>query len=1107
MEDRLPDEDVLVIPDSWLRSLHPRRGGAPVPAVTPNRRAGRVVAELIEKTGGAVETLFAGRYGDRGLAEAARRHLEGKPDPAGAAAIAAVTLLGTGGTEKVYGPFLDAWVVEHGLPFAVCALVEACRTVAMRRAAADGPWRGTWIGVERCTDRTISQAVGTEPLRRARTLLAQADEPTYEETVERLAAHRDTPAARWVVSYLVPTRLDWVNECCADPPEHAWGGDSRWLLFHSLGTADQLAALDDLFKTFCWGDCSRALLATLADGLGADALDLLVHNLDHSYPDSDERRLIFETIAVLPSDQAFGTLLERSADRYARAGLRTAVKSFPVRALRLLAAAQTADAKALLGEHVTLNPELVRSVLPELPAEVRAVVEPLTATSERVPDAPPEAVPAALTERPWENPIRPVVTGLRSPVTEVVWAEGEREEWLRSPHRVDAPEDPDWEAYAAGHQSSRRRIGLVQALVYGPVELVRPLLVEFDPHLDAYRSHVWLSLLAARFELDALPSMLRMARRDPLRLGGTLVPFRTAEVALLMGDWLAQGKKAPDAARAWLDRHGTAAVPLLVPAVLGKTAGPRRSAEHTLRHIAARHGLDDVVEAARAAHGDEAAGALESVLRAHPAQTGTAGPPKIGDWVQPATLPQVLLRGREHALPAEAVRILVEVLALPVPYRMEEIRQACDPDSLAEFGWALFAAWRDHGAPSADGWAFRQLGRTGDDETVRRLTPIIRAWPGEGGHKHAVTGLDVLTEIGTDVALMHLNGIADKVRFKGLREEARRKVGQVADALGLTAEQLADRLVPALGLDDGGRLTLDYGPRRFVVGFDEQLKPVIADEDGRPRKALPKPGAKDDPELAPAACKRFAALKKDVRTIASGQLQRMERAMTFGRTWPADEFRRYIVEHPLVWHIARRLVWLGEDGGTTTQFRIAEDRTLADVEDDAFVLPETAKVRVAHPVDLGEDAVKAWLEVFSDYALTQPFPQLTRTVHALTDEERASGRLERFEGLKVPYGDVLALVRRGWERGTPLDAGVERWISRRVADDVHVVIDLDPGFAVGALDATGDHQTLEYVWIAPEPDDYWPSRGTPLTFGLLPAAVASEVLADLTMLAEAAVAP
>jgi hypothetical protein len=59
---------------------------------------------------------------------------------------------------------------------------------------------------------------------------------------------------------------------------------------------------------------------------------------------------------------------------------------------------------------------------------------------------------------------------------------------------------------------------------------------------------------------------------------------------------------------------------------------------------------------------------------------------------------------------------------------------------------------------------------------------------------------------------------------------------------GLTAEQLADRLVLDFGLDAQGRLTLDYGPSRFVVGFDEQLKPCMVDDDAMRREDLPEPG-------------------------------------------------------------------------------------------------------------------------------------------------------------------------------------------------------------------------------------------------------------------------
>ena len=90
----------------------------------------------------------------------------------------------------------------------------------------------------------------------------------------------------------------------------------------------------------------------------------------------------------------------------------------------------------------------------------------------------------------------------------------------------------------------------------------------------------------------------------------------------------------------------------------------------------------------------------------------------------------------------------------------------------------------------------------------------------------------MLAAIGTDVALMHLDGIARKVKFKGLRERRRRRSTRWPRARA-RPEQLADRLVPDFGLDADGSLGLDYGPRRFTVGFDEPLKPYVVDEDGK----------------------------------------------------------------------------------------------------------------------------------------------------------------------------------------------------------------------------------------------------------------------------------
>ncbi|WP_344906753.1 DUF4132 domain-containing protein [Actinomadura meridiana] len=1103
MQDHIPDEDVPTIPEAWRRTLHARRGGAPGPAITVDARAPETVRALVAETGGAVESLLEDTYGDRELAAAARRYLDGGDDPVGAGAVAAATAHGLrhqpqGGPargEEAHRAFVDAWVTERGIAFAACALVELGRTET--KAGAGGSWGGTSVGAFHHGDEKLEH-IEPETARRVRGLLAAADEPEYAEAVERLARHRSGPGTKWFVSYLVPTRDDWVDECCAGTPCPRMGrSEARWMWLSALGKASQLRRLA---VYLFWGDATRAQLATIVDGVGPGALGFLLEQADGGHVESTDRRRIFEAVAVLPTDEAFQALVDRLDRRHVRPALDAAAGCFPVRALRLLArAGKRTD--GVLRDHVRAHPELVAAALPGLPDDVRAVVEPLAATSARVPVAGPESLPGVLVDPPWARPSRPAVPGLREPAPRIVWRDGEREKWLAADPGVRTPDRDDWDVLVQAHLFGRSLIGGEELVLHGPEDLVRPLLRDFEGYAER-DAHTWVRVLVARYELDALPAAIRMAKPYPETCVGPLLPFLDAGLARLMAGWLVRGGAYVGPARRWLRHHGLDAVPLLVPAALGQSAKRCREAETALRYLNDAHALGAIADAARDAHGEDAGHAIEELLAAEPAETGLDAPARIGDWADPAVLPQVLLRGHERALPPDATRRLLELFALPSPYVMDEPAKTCDPDSVAEFGWAVFQRWLDAGHPPKDVWALTQLARTGDDETAGLLAAVIRTLPGKGGHKLAVRGLDVLAEIGSDAALTHLNGIARKVAFKGLRAEAEHRIEEVAERLGLSPDQLADRLVPTFGLDADGAMTLDYGPRRFLVRFDEQLRPFVTDEDGKRRKTLPKPGVKDDPELAPAAHQAFTALKKEVRGVASDQLLRLEQAMAERRCWTPVEFGEFIVGHPLVRHIARRLVWIALDGGDATAFRVAEDGTFADAADDAFALPSSADVLIAHPLHLG-DALKDWAEVFADYEILQPFPQLGRSVHALTEAEKDGGRLERFEGVTVPFGKVLGLVRLGWERGEPQDAGGERWISRRVGDDRYVVIDLYPGITVGNVGGSGDHQTLSHVWFATRPDDYRVRVGTPLRFGELDAVTASEILSDLIGLAEA----
>ncbi|MFJ1758630.1 DUF4132 domain-containing protein [Kitasatospora sp. NPDC088134] len=375
--------------------------------------------------------------------------------------------------------------------------------------------------------------------------------------------------------------------------------------------------------------------------------------------------------------------------------------------------------------------------------------------------------------------------------------------------------------------------------------------------------------------------------------------------------------------------------------------------------------------------------ALPAVLAAPPARM-----PHLPDWADPSGLPPLLLPDGS-ALPEQAVRRVLAMAALTRPGAphpgLAQVAAAVRPSTRAAFCWALFQDWRLAGMPAKEGWVLPLLGEWGDDTVARGLAPVLREWPGQGAHRRAVEGLDVLAAIGTDTALRQLHALARRVKFKGLRTRAQEKVTEVAEAMGLTPDQLADRLVPDLDLSPDGTIVFDYGTRTFTVGFDEQLHPYVVDDaDGRRRKNLPVPGAQDDPELASAARKRFTALKKDARALATEQLARLEAAMVSQRSWTAREFTDLLLSHPLLGHPARRLVWTA-DG---TAFRITEDRTPIDVHDAPFPLRPGGEIRLAHPALLGVD-LSTWTARFIAHGLTQPFPQLSYPVRTLTTDETA----------------------------------------------------------------------------------------------------------------------
>jgi predicted DNA-binding WGR domain protein len=909
-----------------------------------------------------------------------------------------------------------------------------------------------------------------------------------------------------------------------------------------LAQAQQLVRADALRDHV---DHVRRLAVNLIRSHGEAAIPLLgeLYTTQHSSP---TRSLLADLLAACNHSAAFTELLAHIEHKEARGGIDEFAKAWPFAAMRAaairIASSRDKSLEAWLGRMLAAHPQWLPALHQGLEGAALDALRRLQDRLVNISDAPLESLPAVLRDPPWLKPqpklARPSLPDRSLPEPCMRWPTGLREQWLKDiPSHAAA--DPD------SNKQKGRLAQVLESLSIPPAlrpGLVSGAITDLGPHLEEierfrasrpsyYRSRaiyhlgslapkhrllLWNSLpgfdsyswdgsatagsLLAHHELDALPGLLTyLISRLDAALQAAL-PLAAAAVASYAALGLA-GKRSRPHAAAWLRAHTELATTALLAQVGAAGAGKKQIelAERGLRWMAVH------AERARMQIGAGHFGAAgEDLLTAVIAIDPLALLPQKPRPLPTFFLPGGYARPRLHdgnGLPLQvlpALGTMLQVSLLDEPYAgLDEVKQACSADSLDAFAWDLFQSWYQSGAPSKDNWAFTAVGLLGGDQCVRLLTPLIREWPGEAQHARAVSGLDILAAIGSDLALMNLNAIANKAKFKGLQQRATDRIEAIAEARGLSPEELADRLVPDLDLDEHGTLLLDFGPRQFTVGFDEQLRPFALDASGARLKDLPKPGKSDTAELAQAASERWKLLKKDAKSIASTQLQRLEQAMCSGRSFPADVFLQFFVQHPLQRHLARRLLWgvRGTDGAVSA-FRVAEDSSFADRNDDVFELPADAVICLPHLLELSAEDQAGFGQVFSDYEILQPFPQLGREVLLMSEGELAQSSCERFKGKRIATGSAYGLQHRGWRHGDAQDAGWVGWFTKQLPGGLEAQIELDPGTVVGDIQYE-PKQTLGALTL--RRSGSWDAAGL-RPFSSLSAVARSELLRDLDRL-------
>jgi hypothetical protein len=407
------------------------------------------------------------------------------------------------------------------------------------------------------------------------------------------------------------------------------------------------------------------------------------------------------------------------------------------------------------------------------------------------------------------------------------------------------------------------------------------------------------------------------------------------------------------------------------------------------------------------------------------AQQGKGTKTSSVDWVDILALPNLQLAGMR--LNSEQIKHVLIALRGNNKAFIEQLKQHFSRQELDDFVWNVYENWEEAGAPPKDIWALNALGHLGGDAVVLKLSPLIKKWPGESKAKRAQVGISILQQIGSDTALMQINNIAQKIRFNGLKKFAWEAMDAIAKSRGFSQTELEDRIIPDGGLDEDGSRVFDFGSRKFTFVLSSDMKAMIREESGKLRDNLPKAIKTDDAALAAQAEADWKLIKKQIREVAKSQAERLENAMISQRRWALQDFKLLFVQHPLMFHIVRLLLWgaYDEKGKLLQIFRVDENRNFVDSDDEPVDSNDFKQVGVIHVMEVDSASQQTWGEILSDYELIPPFQQLGRKVSTLESGEENARMMTRFAPYKVePVVMVSILEKSGWQRGAAQDAGM-----------------------------------------------------------------------------------
>lgn len=336
--------------------------------------------------------------------------------------------------------------------------------------------------------------------------------------------------------------------------------------------------------------------------------------------------------------------------------------------------------------------------------------------------------------------------------------------------------------------------------------------------------------------------------------------------------------------------------------------------------------------------------------------------------------------------------IICEYMALDEPYRItscDKIVEKLNSTDLQNSLENIFKLWVENGADTKKKFISLPYCIYASDSQLLKIKKQLETWAKASRGALASFVVKNIALNGGSIALLTVDNISKKFPNNMVKNAAKSAISFAAESLGISVDELTDKIIPNLGFDKNGERIFDYGSRTFTISLMPDFSLSIYDNSKEKNiKSMPKPNDKDDLVKAEAAKKEFSELKKQIKTVITSQKQRLERVFMNGRTWSVEKWRTLFEDNAVMHCFAEKLIWgIYEDKKLKSTFRYLSDGSFCNEEDDEFELPENAEITLVHPVEMSSELIEKWSEQLEDYEIVQPFNQLSAKIIKLDDND------------------------------------------------------------------------------------------------------------------------